>query len=160
MIMPWLLLALGLFLIYLEFYVPGAILGTFGGIAILTGIVVFAQNSDSIITLLAYVLFVLLSIGLLIRFTLKRIRSTAGKGTIYLQSDQEGYVASQYDQSCVGKEGVAASDLKPSGHIYVDGMQHQAVAETGYVTKGTRILVIGGRGAYLIVKSVNKETKS
>ncbi|MDP1836333.1 MAG: NfeD family protein [Chlamydiales bacterium] len=158
--MPWILLVVGLLLIFVEFYLPGAVLGTIGAIMLLASIVTFAQEANSVAAVLGFILLVGLSIAYLIHFTLQRIRKTSKEGTIYLESDQEGYMASEFAKGTIGKEGVAASDLKPSGHIYVEGIEYQAMAESGYITKGTRIEVIGGRGANLIVKSVKKEAKS
>lgn len=160
MITAILLLLLGLLMIFLEFYLPGAIMGVGGTIVIIVSVVLFAQATDSPLAVLAYLVVVVLAIAGLIHFTLKRIRATAKEGTIYLQSDQEGYVASEFDRTLIGQHGIAASDLKPSGHIKVESRLLQAVSEVGYVTKGTAIAVMGGRGAYLLVKPVKEEKRS
>lgn len=160
MMMALLLLGLGLLLIFLEFYFPGMVIGAGGVIMIVASLIVFADHAGSAALVFAYILIVILLIVLLIYLTLRHIRHTAKRGTIYLESDQEGYTASQFDLSLVGSEGVAATDLKPSGHVMVAGRQQQAVAEAGYLVRGTRIVVMGGRGAYLIVKPVNKDLTS
>lgn len=157
--MPWILLIVGLLLIFVEFYLPGAVLGTIGVIMLLASIVTFAQETESIAALIGFIFLVGLSIVYLVYYTLQRIRKTSKEGTMYLDSDQEGYFASGFAKETIGKEGIAASDLKPSGHIYVEGIEYQAMAESGYITKGTHIEVIGGRGANLIV-TLKKEAKS
>jgi membrane-bound ClpP family serine protease len=97
------------------------------------------------------------SLIFLISFTLRRIPKIKGGRGIYLKSDQEGYVASEYDASLIGKSGKVLADLKPSGFIYIDEHQYQAISQSGYLVKGTEITVIGGRGAFLIVKEkINK----
>ncbi len=151
------LLVLGLLLIFLEFYFPGAIIGTGGAIMILASIIIFAQQAASSAAVFAYILFVAVMIGLLIRYTLRRIRKTAKEGTIYLESDEAGFTASHFDRTLIGREGVVTADLKPAGHIAVAGHHYQASSEGSYLVKGAPIVVIGGRGAYLIVKPLKKD---
>lgn len=69
-----------------------------------------------------------------------------------LTSDQQGFQASTYDTDLIGKEGMAFSDLKPSGHIMVEERLVQALSETGYIVKGIPIVIVGGKGANFIVK--------
>lgn len=149
MILAIILLFIGLVLIFLEFFLPGVILGILGGIAILAGIVVFGYSVHSI---LWFLLFGLLSIVLLlvdIKLALFWIKRKKG---IYHNKDQAGYVASSFEKEMIDKEGEAASDLKPGGYVLIDGKRFQAVSKTGYITKGTPIQVIGGEGGHLIVK--------
>lgn len=154
---PYLLLALGLLFVLLEFYLPGAVLGTIGGILIVSSLINFAQSYDSV---LANALFLFLTIGLLIaviKFALWRIPKSK---SIYLKTDQEGYIASQYDRNAIGQTAVVFTDLKPGGYILIKGEQHQAISESGYLTKGAEVVVIGGEGESLIVKKLNKENHS
>ena len=71
---------------------------------------------------------------------------------IFLNTAQNGYVASEFAKELIGKKGEAISDLKPAGHILVEGKRYQAVAKIGYIEMGSSIEVIGGEGAHLIVK--------
>ena len=48
--------------------------------------------------------------------------------------------------------GTAESDLKPSGHVMVEGKREQAVSQGTYIKKGEKIKVVGGEGARLIVR--------
>lgn len=150
--MPFLFLAAGLALIFIEFYLPGMIMGISGSILVVISVILFAAEAQSTASVALYILGVLIAIGLLIRFTLKRIRNTASKKTIYLDSDQEGYVAASYLQEAIGKTGIALTDLKPSGHALIEGKRLQVLSESGYITAGTEIHVIRGQGAHLVVK--------
>jgi membrane-bound serine protease (ClpP class) len=148
----FLLLILGLLLILFEFYLPGAVMGILGGLAILFSIISFAQTH----TLLAVFLFILLavvSVGLLIRFALWRIVHAKPENSIYLSSDQEGYQASSFDSTAIGKTGIVLSDLKPGGYILIDGKQHQAISITGYIPKDASVIVVSGQEESLIVKN-------
>lgn len=146
----FILLFMGLILILLEFYLPGAVMGFLGGTAILFAILSFGQSHS----LWATILFVASAIALiilLIRFAIWKIVSAKPDASIYLKSDQEGFRASSYDHQAIGKTGVVLSDLKPGGYILIDGVQHQAISTIGYIAKGTEIKVVSGQEESLIV---------
>ncbi|QLH37527.1 MAG: hypothetical protein HWD61_05345 [Parachlamydiaceae bacterium] len=44
------------------------------------------------------------------------------------------------------------TDLKPGGFIIVDGKQQPAISKEGYLSKGTKVKVIGGEESNLIVR--------
>lgn len=152
------LLAIGLLLIVLEFYLPGAVMGILGGVCVLASVVVFASQSNSLLAVIIFIVCVAITIGLLIKFTLRRIVSAKPGYSIYSSSDQEGYQASTFDASAIGKVGTVLSDLKPGGYILIEGQQHQAISITGYIPKGEEVIVISGQEESLIVKSQKKET--
>ncbi len=56
------------------------------------------------------------------------------------QSDQ-GYVAGRTANELAGKEGVARTDMRPSGKIEVEGKWYDAIALDGYLAKGTPVYV-------------------
>lgn len=156
--MPFLLLFVGLLLIFIEFYLPGGVLGVIGGLVILASVFMFASETSSVFLVILYVFGVAILVTLLIRFALWRIVHAKPGYSIYLNKDQEGYQASSYDQSAIGKQGVVLSDLKPGGYILVDGKQHQAISLTGYIPKGVEVVVIAGQEESLIVKLSKKES--
>jgi len=156
---PFLLLVIGLLLILIEFYLPGAIIGIMGSLMVLASIILFAFETTSLWALVLYVIGAAVSIGLIIKFALWRIVNTKTGFSIYSSQDQEGYQASTYDPTAVGKKGVVLSDLKPGGYILVEGKQHQALSIEGYIPKGSEVIVLSGQEESLIVKS-KKESKS
>ena len=143
---------LGLLLIYSEFFAPGAILGVLGGCLATAGLILFIYQDYSIWWILTYVIGIVLLLILVIRLALWKIRSSKGENTLYSGSDQEGFVASSYDKELIEQNGEALTDIKPSGHILINNVPYQAVAESGYIRKGTKIKVIKGEGARLIVR--------
>lgn len=153
-----LLLVIGLALVLIEFYLPGAVMGVLGGCFIFASIVVFAMETGSALLTLAYIIGVAIIVGFLIKFALWRIRTAAPGRSIYLESDQQGYQAASYDESAIGKVGVVLTDLKPGGHILVDGKRQQAISQGGYLPKGTEVIVLSGQEESLIVKRLNKES--
>lgn len=77
-----------------------------------------------------------------------------------LHTDQEGYVSvSMEPVSLVGKTGVAATDLRPSGMVNVDGDFYDAISLKGFIDKGDEVVVrryenfqlyVVGKGAKVI----------
>lgn len=154
--MSLLLLFIGLLLILCEFYLPGAVMGILGGIFVLASIIHFASHSTSLLAISAFVFGAAVSVGLLIRFALWRIVKSKDDNSIYSDDNQEGYQASSYDKSAIGKTGVVVADLKPGGFIEIEGKQQSAISQSGYVVKGEEVLVVGGQEQSLIVISTRK----
>ncbi len=148
----YLLLIFGLILVYLEFYLPGAILGILGSALLLASIMIFIVEHDSWISILLFIIALFSLLTLLIKFALWQIRNAKPNSSIYLSSSQEGYKASHFDETAIGKKAIVLSDLKPGGFILIDGKQLQAISETGYIEKGSEVIVIGGQETSLIVK--------
>lgn len=149
---PYLLLLVALFLIAMEFFLPGAIMGSIGAILFVASIVVFAVQTQTVLgTILFTVVGVVLLVGV-VRFCLSRFKRAAPESGLYSEKAQEHFHAAEYDPSLVGKEGRALSDLKPAGHVLVGDKRCQALSESGYIDKGADVVVIGGRGACVIVK--------
>lgn len=149
---PILLLIAGLFLIYLEFYLPGAVMGIAGGLLLLSGIFLAVITYENPLVIAGFILFSLVALAGLIRFALWKIPRTDKSRSIYSADAQEGFQASAFDASAIGKRGEVISDLKPGGYISIEGKQHQAISESGYLTRGTHVYVIRGDGESLIVR--------
>lgn len=152
MIIALLILVAGLLLVFAEFFLPGAILGTLGALCIAASIVLFAMEAAAAWAVFLYIIGVIVMVVLLIKFALWKIRTGKSGKSIYLNSDQEGYTASEYPESFLGKKGQALSDLKPSGFVAIEGHRWQATSTGGYIVKGADVEVVGGEGAHLIVK--------
>jgi len=157
---PFILLAVGFLLIFFEFYLPGGIMGAAGGVVVLISIIVFALESDSLVETLLFFVGAVVGLVLLFRFALWKIRRAKPGHSIYSEGDQEGYIASSFDTTAVGKKGVVSSDLRPGGHVLVDGKRYGAISQSGYITKGIEVDIIGGQGESLIVKEHKKDMSS
>lgn len=149
---PFILLAIGFLLVFLEFYLPGAIMGIAGGIFILGSLILFAIQTDSAVVTAFYVIGICVALVFLVKFALWRIRTAKPQRSIYSNGAQNGYQAVSYDSSAIGKEGIVLTDLKPGGFILIEGKQHPAISREGYLTKGTKVKVIGGEESNLIVR--------
>ena len=142
----------GFLLIYLELYVPGGILGVLGGVALVFSLTLFIWQKKGVMWNVVFATLLVLFIGLTIKLALHRIKKNRHKNTIYADKDQEGFFASSFNTAFVGKAGVVESDLKPSGHVLIEGKREQAVSQGVYIKKGEKVIVIGGEGARLIVR--------
>jgi len=154
---PFPLLILGFILIFLEFYLPGLVMGILGGLLVLASLFIFAYQSESGLAVSLYVLGTGLGLIALVKYALWRIPRSKSSYSIYSNSDQVGYQASEYDRAAIGKTGVVTSDLKPGGHIMIESKQYPAISQSGYVVKGMHVLVVGGQGDSLIVKPIKKD---
>lgn len=150
--MSYILFVLGLLLIFIEFYIPGAIMGIIGSLLLLASIFIFISQATSIWSILLFIAAAIVCVYLLIQFALWRIVHTKPEYSIYSKHDQEGYQASAFDKMAIGKKGIVMSDLKPGGYILIDGKQHQALSISGYIPKGSEVIVLSGQEESLIVK--------
>lgn len=150
--LPFILLAVGLLLIFLEFFLPGGVMGTIGALVVLASVALFAMQTDSMVLILLYTIGSIVSVALLFRFALWRIRHGEPGKTIYSDDDQEGFTASVFDKEAIGKIGIVDTDLRPGGHIIVEDKRHSAISRSGYIPKGEKVKVLGGEGESLIVK--------
>lgn len=153
----YLLLILGWLLVFLEFYLPGAIMAIFGSLLILCSIILFATQSDAAWQVLLFVLVAFVGVAGVIRLAIWSIRKSKAKNSLFLQSDQTGYVASSFNAACIGKKGIALTDLKPGGYILIEDKKYQALSVSGYINKGHEVLVISGQEESLMVKLIKKE---
>lgn len=154
---PFLLVLLGLFLILIEFYLPGALIGIIGGIIIIVGIIFFVSTSSSLLYTSLFIFGTIGAIYLTIRLSLWLIVHSK-RGGIYLRGDQAGYQAAEFDKNAIGKQGIVLTDLKPGGFILVGQEKHPAISVGGYIVKGTTVTVIGGQEQSLLVQLLKEQS--
>lgn len=147
----FLLAIVGMILIFLEFFLPGAVLAVIGALALLVSLGLFFAKYPAFLGVL-YLFSLLLVLFFTCKLAIWRIKSSRCKGNFYHSEDQEGYLASSFDISLIGKEGVVSTELKPAGHILIGGQLYQALSETGFIEKGNSVKVVGGKGSHLIVR--------
>ena len=154
----FLVLIFGMLLIFIEFFLPGAVMGTIGAVLVLASIYLFATETESAWALAAYIIAVVIALIYLVKFAIWRMQKTAPQHTILSNASQAGYVASTYDASAIGKKGIVLSDLKPGGYILVDGRKEQAISVSGYIAQNLEVEVIGGQEESLLVKLIEKKS--
>ncbi len=70
---------------------------------------------------------------------------------VALDADLETAVSSPNLTSLVGKEGTAATVLRPSGKVWIDGEFYDGVSESGFIEKGSKVKVIRFENAQVYV---------
>lgn len=155
--LPYLILLIGLFLIFLEFFLPGAVLGILGGVAVVAAVINYAMNTASPIYALLFFLLAVAAVYFTIKFAIWKVKNATKDFSVYSEDNQEGYVASSFDKASIGKVGVVMTDLKPGGQVLVDGKRQTAISQSGYLVKGTEVIVVGGQEESLIVKEYTKD---
>ncbi len=149
--LPLFLLGVGCVLIFLEFYFAGLILGTLGVGLVLSSVAVFATQYQSLLANVGYIIFSGIAVVCVCRFAIWKVKATKSRSSLYSENNQEGFTASTYNKTLIGKEGVVIADLKPGGYILVEGLKEPAISLSGYITKGESVLVVGGEGESLTV---------
>lgn len=152
--MTALLAITGMILIFLEFFLPGAIMAIGGGILLIASLVLMVAEGCSLTALLIYSAVLAVSLFLTMRIALSRVK----KGAVTLKTDQEGYQACVYPKEMVGKSATALCDLKPSGYVEFEGQSFPALSKLGYIEKGSLVRLIGGEGAsFIVVQEVSHD---
>jgi membrane-bound serine protease (ClpP class) len=165
-----LIFVIGLILLVLEiFVIPGfGVAGIIGFICIFAGLTLSLINNSEfglpggIMEAMGSVLFRVM-ITVLIAFTLL---FTVG-GSIFnfpifnkmvLSTDQkseEGFTIKQQEQvNLIGKEGLAITDLRPSGKVEIDNNSYDAIADSEFISKGEIVYITKVEGYSIKVKRI------
>ena len=134
------LLVAGFLLIAVEMLVPGfGLPGISGIICLVAGIIMTADTVEQGLTI-TVVVIVLLAVMLTVMMTvLKKV-----KPPLVLQDEmkaESGYLNTSDLEYLVGREGVATTDLKPSGKCNIEGIEFDVRAESRYVDRGTKVQI-------------------
>lgn len=142
----------GIVLLFCEVFVPGAILGSIGGIAMLAGcILAFHTYGAAGGTLATLAALALLGLTLLLEFVVIP-RTRFGK-KLFVQSTSGSTTQPPVAEpaSIIGQTGEAATPLSPTGYVLVSGKRYEAFSRDGLLPKGAPIRVTGLDSFRLIV---------
>ena len=140
----------GLLLLFLEVFVPGAILGVIGSVLLLLGIVAGFNRSANLgfCLLLGSLAVGIVGFMLWVKYF---PRSRMGK-RLFLENDGREWQA--YDgqnKELMGKDGTAHSTLRPAGTAVIDGRRVDVVTRGEMVQAGTVVKVIEVEGNRVVV---------
>ena len=146
------LFALGVILLALEIIVPGAVLGTVGGLLMLGGVVAAFLNLGSTGGMVATIVALVL---LGVTFYLEMVWLPKSRMAKHLSMDATIDSVSQpalaKESEVVGREATALSTLAPTGFVQVDGRRYEASCRSGYAAAGETLRVVGLDAFRLIV---------
>lgn len=145
------LLFLGLFLVFIEFFLPGGIFALLGTIILIGSI----WSAFTILPFLYGILFLIAEI-LLITVTcslaLYFIRRSSSKNSLFLKEDQSGFQAVKKEISFIGQTGKTTTELRPFGYISIKGRIVAAKSEEGYIENNVDVIIFASEGASYIVR--------
>jgi membrane-bound serine protease (ClpP class) len=147
-----LLFSVGIVLLAVEVIVPGAILGSIGGLMMFGGCVLsFMEYGTGGGLIAVTVALVLTFLTLFIEFRVLP-RTAIGKRA-FLKSEVTGVSAAFGEEArdLIGKSAEALTMLSPSGYIRIDGKRYEAFCQSGQVPAGSPLEVIGADNFRLIV---------
>ena len=101
-------------------------------------------------------IIVLTLLGIMLAIILGLLSKGKLKSPIILKDEQnkdKGYISSNDLKYLLGKQGIAATDLRPSGVGNFDDIDFDVISEGKYIPKGTKLVIYKVQGSKLIVKS-------
>jgi membrane-bound ClpP family serine protease len=149
-----LFLIAGFILIGVEMVVPGfGVPGISGIVCLMAGIFLTA---DSIEQGVLITVVVIVALGILMTIIMGFLSQKKFKSPIILDTDvKAGVPIDSSDLTyLLGKEGVAATDLKPAGKGDFEGVELDIFSEGQYIKKGTRIVISKVNQKKLMVKEL------
>ena len=156
-----LLFSLGILLLAVEVIVPGAILGSVGGLLMFGGCIKAFMEFGTFGGILA--VMVALSLAGLAFFLEFRVlpRTRIGRRA-FLTSQITGVSAAFGDEAreLIGKPAEALTMLSPSGYIRVEGKRYEAFCQSGQAAVGATLEVIGADNFRLIVSQTHNSLTS
>ncbi|MBO4559019.1 MAG: hypothetical protein J5712_02960 [Lachnospiraceae bacterium] len=146
-------LAIGIILIGVEFYIPGfGYPGIFGIICTAAGVFLAGKDMSERVTvgIIAIVIIAVMLVISIIVFNSKKVKSP-----IKLETDLQGknlFLEENDMEYLVGKKGKSISDLKPAGKGEFDGVKLDILSSGYYIKKDTALVITGIKDNRIIVE--------
>lgn len=144
---------IGLILLVIEAISPGfGLPGISGIIFIALGIILAMESIRVAIESLSISIILTTIITILL---IKRGYSFKAFDRVVLNTNlnrEGGYVSSEDKDEYLGKEGVAISELRPSGIIEIDGERLDALSEGVFIPRDAKVKVVKVEGSKIIVR--------
>lgn len=148
-------LVIGFVLIGIELVVPGfGVPGIAGIICLVAGVFLVTDSLEEGILVTVVVIVIL---GILMAVIIGLMHHQKFKSSIILDTEVrsgEGYLEASDLNFLLGREGVAVTDLRPSGKGNFDGIELDLISEGAYIKKGRRIVISKIRDNRLTVREL------
>lgn len=145
----------GLILLVIEAIIPGFGLPGISGIilVVLGAILAMASVTQALMSVsVAIIITTLITLLLIKRGSKSPIFDKIILDIQY--KEEEGYVSAKPKDEYLGKEGIAVTELRPSGIIEIDGRRLDALSSGNFIQKNTRVKVIKVEGSKIIVRRI------
>ena len=138
-----------------ELFVPGAILGTIGGICLFAGSVSVWIDYGAVGGLTAIVASMVL--GLFLFFLEVRLMKTGRMGRWFFLNAISPQTPSQSAGGIpVGTKGKAVTRLNPTGLVMIGARRLEAISRDGMIDEGTEVEVVNDDPFRVVVKKAGK----
>ena len=161
------LLVAGVLLAFLETFIPsGGTLIVLAGAALMGAIVLgFGQNGTVgcivlIAVLVCVPVFVVVGLKMLPRTFVGRKMMLEGPSKDFAESRGKAGVSDEDYSYLVGKTGIVAGTLRPSGIAEIEGRRYSVAAQGERIDQGCEITVIRVEGNEIIVEPKDRSLKS
>ena len=147
-----LLFSLGILFIAVEVIIPGAILGSIGGLLMFAGCVaafVTYGNGGGLLAMLTA--FTIGGFALYLEFRVLPNTKLGKRAFLTKEITAVSAAFGEEARALVGKSAEAVTMLSPSGYILLDGTRYEAFCQSGQVPAGSRVRVTGADNFRLIV---------
>jgi membrane-bound ClpP family serine protease len=149
------LFAVGIMLIFLEFFLPGAISGTLGLAALIASLFIAGENPLN----MGISIFIAIGISIAVLFFMIKV---LGKKMVLFNrmilfdsaKKEDGYVSNVNRTDLLGKEGIALTVLRPSGTAVFNNERIDVVSEGDFIDQNAKITVIKVEGVRIVVRKV------
>lgn len=147
----------GVLLIFVEFFLPGLVLGTLGGLFLLisTTLGVYYYSDYAVFIVIGELAGA--SLGIVLGFWVIS-RTRAGDWIIQRESQNvnAGYVSAESDNSLLNCEGTVLTALRPAGTIMVGDKRVDAVSNGTFIEEKKRVLVTEVHGSRVVVEAIEE----
>ncbi|MCK5708113.1 MAG: hypothetical protein KAI43_10715 [Candidatus Aureabacteria bacterium] len=144
---------IGIIFILLEIYIPGGVLGIIGFVSLLLCVALSFTFGVNFGLLMSFITLVSLAAG--VYFVIKYIpESPIGKKLFLTRTLKRDKDTEESFDRFIGKEGIAITDLRPSGTAKINNRRIDVVTEGDYIDKDKKISVIAVEGNRVIVREI------
>jgi membrane-bound ClpP family serine protease len=151
-----LLFVAGLLLIFLEFFLPGAISGTLGVAALIFSLFLAGENGIQMgVSILIAIFCSVLVFFIMIKIFNKKLVLFNKMVLSESAKKEDGYVSNVNRTDLLGKEGIALTILRPSGTVIINNERVDVVSEGGFIDQNAVVKVIKVEGARIVVRELD-----
>src|SRR5699024_2067737 len=150
------LLAVGIILIILEFFVAGGILGFFGVASIIVALLMSGYKLSHMTMSLAIALVAAIIVAVILYKWIGTERGIFKKLILRDRTmSDEGYVSYEDRSELVGKKGITITPLRPAGTALIDDKRLDVVSEGNFIEVNQKIVIIHVEGVRIVVREDN-----
>lgn len=148
------LLISGILLIFAELLLPGGIIGSLGGIALIAGLVGIYMNHGFLYGSVASLITIVVACTIFLLWFKYFPKTATGKRLLAAEDAQEWRSYDPEYEKLLGQKGSAQTILRPSGKVVIDGKKYDVLTQGEILEAGTPVQVIEVEGNRIVVEKV------